>query len=38
MGQGERLEDGVMGHDRDEDDSTEADNVIVSSLFPRAYG
>lgn len=35
---GKRLKEDVMGRDRDEDDSTDADIVIVSSSFPPVYG
>lgn len=35
---GERLEEDVMGRDRDKDDLTDADTAIVSSLLPPAYG
>lgn len=38
MGEGRKTGEGVMGHDRNEDDSTDADTVIVSSLFPPTYG
>lgn len=38
MGEGGKTGEGVMGHDRNEDDSTDADTVIVSSLFPPTYG
>lgn len=38
MGEGGKTGEGVMGHDRNEDDSTDADTMIVSSLFPPTYG